>query len=98
MADKHTPGPWTIDQSYNWMVYSEDGKGVANSLGTSRTGEEMRGNACLISAAPDLLRDFEEATRALCGFTCLHRFEKASHTLLCQEYSATIAKAKGGKG
>lgn len=55
----HTPGPWTVgDKRGVWVgpvVMADDGKrGVAFVCG------ESDGNATLIAAAPDLLRELQK--------------------------------------
>lgn len=54
MTKKHTRGPWTVVEGYGCFVVETDDRSVrfeCNGL----NAEGDRANACLISAAPDLL-------------------------------------------
>ena len=54
METKHTPGPWTVVEGDGCFVVETDDRSVrfeCNGL----NAEGDRANACLISAAPDLL-------------------------------------------
>ena len=48
-----TEGPWTCDANIG-VIYGADGKAI--QTGGAGCNEESRGNAFLISAAPELLR------------------------------------------
>lgn len=83
----HTPGPWTYYHT-GWLVYA--GKLIADC---GRSGElspdEMRANANLIAAAPDLLAALKRllsATEQNLGD--IHDAEEQAR--------AAIAKATGG--
>jgi hypothetical protein len=64
MESTHTPGPWEVREDFTPSeygtveVYKEDGnKWIASALGTHvgpSTKEEVKANAYLIAAAPDL--------------------------------------------
>lgn len=67
MNYKHTPGPWSANfmklngETYHWHV-TDAKRGTMNAVamadeesGTPRTAEELRANAQLIAAAPELL-------------------------------------------
>lgn len=49
----HTPGPWACDPDIG-VIYGADGKAI--QTGGAGCDEESRGNAFLISAAPELLK------------------------------------------
>lgn len=55
---QHTPGPWRVDQN-NYSVSSSAGRFVAFAATTTQSvgiiSPEMKANARLIAAAPDLL-------------------------------------------
>ena len=59
---KHTPGPWKMDVVLPLCVIqdNEDGEGIATIEGDNRFSE-VKGNARLIAAAPDLLEAAREA-------------------------------------
>ncbi|KKL66029.1 hypothetical protein LCGC14_2149090 [marine sediment metagenome] len=53
MTDKHTPGPWTVEEGPS--VYARNREPVANMGFT----EAREANAKLIAAAPELLKALE---------------------------------------
>jgi hypothetical protein len=53
-TSKHTPGPWRYSE-VNQAVYTDNGE-VQICRGLDDFTPEERGNAALISAAPDLLK------------------------------------------
>jgi len=92
MNTKHTPGPWTIGDENNQHVEICIGDAVANLERQDRYGlhmvfsrEEMRANARLIVAAPELLE-------ALCDMVS-DRNELSDGTLCFAK--AAIDKATG---
>ena len=57
--NKHTPGPWTYEQiSNNAYVIDENGSAV---MLYRNPDDEMKANASLIAAAPELLEALEWA-------------------------------------
>jgi len=90
----HTPGPWKIGQhlpitSIGWSVtIAEDGSAIAYVLGDKNP--ELRANARLIAAAPDLLEALDDA---------LHQMKQVCPG--CEQWidwaqaEAAIARAKG---
>lgn len=79
MADKHTPGPWSLG-STGWYVqhdeaYEQTSQGVVGSNGTpicevvsiEYDDTEIDANARLIAAAPELLEALKDARFALYG-------------------------------
>ena len=58
----HTPGPWNLAPRYdkNGMIVSDDGDICQVNDDVSSSEAELA-NACLIAAAPDLLRAVETA-------------------------------------
>lgn len=65
--NKHTPGPWRINEKYKWQ-FVEGGRGYESSIcmidgmpyPSEKPGPVMRANARLIAAAPDLLEALEK--------------------------------------
>lgn len=54
MTDQHTPGPWTVVEGDGCFVVETDDRSVRFECnGLNAVGD--RANACLISAAPELL-------------------------------------------
>ena len=103
MHTQHTPGPWYVFHSAYRGRFDDDGPG-AFSIGDAQTAhsanilcsryqwperaEEMKANAHLMAAAPDLL----EALKAL-----LERYVLAigNEGIECYQARAAIAKATG---
>lgn len=93
METKHTPGPWVFEGENSAMpvlcLYCADNKSPFHG---SRNEEELKANARLIAAAPELLEALCEAT------AWLHAHK---HTLcaqsICDQVDAAIAKATGEK-
>ena len=56
MTDKHTPGPWRVDDNYVLCLYDGRPNNICRMLGR---GDETEANARLIAAAPDLLEACE---------------------------------------
>lgn len=100
----HTLGPWEVvadaGQSVSprdgYLVRWVDGLGVECDVAWVRPGlmlgaGEVRANANLIAAAPDLLEACK-ASVARCKFDCTHE----SHCGQCEPLVRAIAKATGG--
>lgn len=101
MSAKHTPGPWAANfmklngETYHWHVV--DAKhGTMNAVamsdeesGTPRTAEELRANALLIAAAPELLAHLKFAVALLGAMPLI------SGTAQVEAMRAAIAKATG---
>lgn len=68
---KHTPGPWSKDEYNDYAINGADGMKVAECayMYTVKDGKsdfsEMKGNAHLIAAAPDLLESLEIVLRSI---------------------------------
>lgn len=62
---KHTPGPWNFDGAINGLVDGgPDGKIIAIVYPCyHHNASEMKANAYLVAAAPELLEALEFATR-----------------------------------
>jgi hypothetical protein len=59
---RHTPGPWAVSTSDGeayWVCSSAEGKNEFGDMACTK--EEMKANASLIAAAPDMLKALEEA-------------------------------------
>ena len=85
----HTPGPWELGYSDlgSQIISSADGY-VAVVHYWSRPEQEMKANARLIAASPDLLEACEEFVRKV---ECGEAKSKRSYT----QMKAAIAKAGG---
>ena len=82
MNEKHTPGPWALEDGY---IRDPDGKCVLDV----EDANISTGDALLMAAAPDLL----EALKSMCeGFSAL----KDSDFPALAKARAAIAKATGG--
>lgn len=81
----HTPGPWITCGFENLTVNDRDGNTIIACPGSSTgTRIEMKANARLIAAAPDLLEALIECEVLLDQFPLIKRRVKAA-----------IAKAEG---
>jgi hypothetical protein len=89
---KHTPGPWKAEGWENLVVNSADGHTMTLAAGGNWADlAELKANARLIAAAPDLLA-------ALVAM--LNRYGDKSAFPMCDasiSARAAIAKAKGSK-
>ena len=89
MSNKHTPGPWAVDDKCD--VYAEIlPSGMPNYIAitpmpSSGLTEKARANSCLIAAAPDLL--------ALAKDVELHAAERYGLDFLVAQARAAIKKA-----
>lgn len=87
-AHKHTPGPWTADPD-NFRIIGSDGHSI---FAFRRLFAEHRANACLASAAPELLEALEPFAHA----TLTHTGQVIGLTREDFERAlAAIAKATG---
>lgn len=103
MSAKHTPGPWSESETRDGYIMGGEGDDrytIANTLVRSgypsqalRNHAEMKANAQLIAAAPELL----EALKALTEWGRTHtspRDQNSPHNLLIAACAA-ITKAEG---
>lgn len=94
----HTPGPWRVApfSSEAHIVNGMADTICAIKVGRSDESEkaaELKANACLISAAPDLLEQLEKLVGIICS---MPGFEERDVNIEdCDEAKAVIAKAKG---
>ena len=94
----HTPGPWTVDPK-TLAVYAPDRHGHAAAVRVAECGRtllpaaEIRGNAALVAAAPDLLAALQAllpiAARSIQGTT--------DGQPLLDAARAAITRATGGQ-
>lgn len=95
MKTQHTPGPWHVGiKQAEKIVYDSTGWAVANATvyHGENDAEQVKANARLIAAAPELLDALQTAAMALIGYT--HRNEIIENAL--DSARAAIAKATGG--
>lgn len=101
---KHTPGPWKAEGWNEIVVNSAEGYtlALAPSGRKSSSLEEIRANACLIAAAPDMVDALKWAES--CFFPLIHAnsleqrehaSKDAAHAL--ERIRAALAKAEGGQ-
>ncbi len=102
---KHTPGPWMHEgpdhfRDYN-ILHQGDALAVAAVVSNMRPSYEIKANAKLIAAAPDLLADLQLAATQLRKYETLHRAKETLESLakaevnaeLAERFERTIAKA-----
>ena len=86
---KHTPGPWKIVDAWNYyMVEGQNDEEIIWQDGPYQTPTINKANACLIAAAPDLLKALEEIS--LCSQNSMSSKDECGRIA-----RAAIAKAKG---
>jgi hypothetical protein len=83
----HTPGPWTSEAN-SFMICDADGF-IAKVAGNNPNDAEVRANARLIAAAPELLAECEDV------LDHLERMAGAATSPYVSGLRAVIAKAKG---
>jgi hypothetical protein len=94
----HTPGPWSMRPDTGLEIFGADGEWL---MSVHRPVEELRANACLIAAAPDLLAELRSILVALPSHSpdCRARSVGGSACCFYAERSraarAAIAKAEG---
>lgn len=93
-AMSHTPGPWRNTQPNgigSHSIMGPDGLSIASIMYTmKRPVAEKAANACLITAAPDLLRECKDALSRL----SVHDHPNKNRL---DDLKAAIAKAEGKK-
>lgn len=104
MSEKHTPGPWQAlppKMGAAITIYAEDGitpicttasNGSPVTMAMHRSGE-VKANARLIAAAPELMEALQEATRCLAWHEEKHGVGMDAKAV--QAARAAIAKAGG---
>lgn len=107
MSEPHTPGPWKIfhgglkgDDGFSVgsdNLQAERVKVVAEcwpcTIVDNQHRDELRANARLIEAAPELLAACEAARREIIRIT-----PRGEVSLVIDRIDAVIEKAKGGEG
>jgi hypothetical protein len=102
--NKHTPGPWRLNENSNWktnpfsITVSKPGvhSTTISNIPTRMTvpPQEQKANARLISAAPDLLEALKGASKAIREY----RSQGATHAYwdnVEEQVNAAIKKAEG---
>lgn len=88
----YTPGPWNAEGWENLAVNCADGYTLTLAAGRNGAGlDELRANAFLISAAPDMLAALYASEIAL--RSCLHSNVQVDAAL--EQVRAAISKAEG---
>jgi len=109
MSAAFTPGPWTAERVYvtrnepDMRVTAQDGHRHVADVGYSddpkntiftRDVEEMRANAFLIAAAPELLAALQEARETLAMLTDPERIQQSRVQIAWAQAVAAEAKAR----
>jgi hypothetical protein len=102
-SSKHTPGPWetvyndariivhsTGDRSYRFVAITNNKLDTGRDTESMETAEDIA-NACLISAAPDLLKVCKHALRVIVAATG----DDAPWEPVTSELRDVIVKAEG---
>jgi hypothetical protein len=94
---KHTPGPWVFDEDECSAIpalhlYCADSK---NPFHGSRSEEELKANARLIAAAPELLEALKEAIETIKFLST--RDNSWGEQIVCEDLQAIVAKATGSQ-
>lgn len=87
MTNKHTPGPWVIDNDN--VIYQE---GTAEPIASAAPTADEKANAALIAAAPELLGALKMAEGYIAGVATN---EPEEQDKLMAVIRAAIAKARG---
>lgn len=96
---KHTPGPWSLQRFgviYGGPIQhfsngsSQVQIGMATGADFLADGEREK-NAQLMTAAPDLLADLQEAAATLRRYESLHRAKGTDDSTVKAEVNATLA-------
>ena len=88
---KHTPAPWNVTGFERIVVNDSLGRTLALAPGSSNDLDEMKANAALIAAAPDMLAALQDI---------LDLWDDPNMPMgdLLARVRAAIAKAEGGAG
>lgn len=89
-ATKHTPGPWRLDKRGNTYIVDKPGDGyitrdVCRMDSSTMSAFHQEGNAFLIAAAPDLLKELQ----------VLRDWYEEVTGMTAKSANAAIAKATG---
>jgi hypothetical protein len=93
MTMPHTSGRWEASQ-YHWAVENEDGERVVQ---IEPGNPNYMADACLISAAPDLLEAAEFYVANCPQRSMHHNHDRMCDGPMCRTFRVAIAKAKGEK-
>jgi hypothetical protein len=95
MSTQHTPGPWKAEGWENLVVNNADGYTMTLAAGGKGAGlAELKANARLIAAAPDLLAALYASKMAL--LSCMHANVLVDTAF--DQVNAAIARATGKEG
>ena len=92
----HTPGPWIIRHGGSGFVGTEE-QTVAIAYGDApdcHPDERMQANACLITAAPELLSALEQMLDAFVDDPMTHQYTSGTAADAARD---AIAKARGAQ-
>lgn len=102
--NKHTPGPWVVNASENGLVWV-DGDSETVSIcdlyhrhkdGEFISKENVKANARLISAAPDMYEALSLLMRIMQAEDPWDRENLGSMNEACMKARAALSKAEGG--
>lgn len=93
MNAKHTPGPWTTGRAINTVDIGKFSFICPFGANSADQVAEIKANARLISAAPDLLAALESVTLAIEQLVDIKQGSPVAFSV--RKARAAIAKAKG---
>lgn len=90
---KHTPGPWKNEEGYRWLNARSDDRVIADMRIVGGVIEdEVKANARLIAAAPDLLEALESVADIWAN---AKPGDQSPFGITARRIAAAIAKARG---
>ena len=89
MISKHTPGPWDMDEG-DYGIYQIETSDQIAEVFSHHPDEELKANARLIAAAPDLLEVLKQFMDSRAP-----DYAEAAHPGAYSRAIAAIAKAEG---
>ena len=89
MISKHTPGPWDMDEG-DYGIYQIETSDQIAEVFSHHPDEELKANARLIAAAPELLEALRELLEYDGGAFCV-----CDDPYAMDRARAAIAKAEG---
>ena len=95
MTAKHTPGPWTTGRAINAVDMGKFSFICPFGANSADQVAEIKANACLISAAPDLLAALEIAEGRLMCIDAQKLDTVARNDDVIDRIRAAIARARG---
>lgn len=102
MKSQHTPGPWRVVYRTFTAAVCKEGVGAIAELGgkvreinTVEDSEQMRADASLMAAAPELFSALEVCAEVIGHNSCTDGRTPNGFVIALEKARAAIAKAKG---